>query len=581
MICSRAMRLLGISLLGLPLSAWAVSQIDIHVGQVQYAGADIQQLAAAVDMQGRWQGSAVLQQGDLAQLNQAFPLPVALSKGHVKGKAVFSGEGAQLRKLHADADLRDVAFSDPEGLHAGEKIGGRVTVDAERSSSGWNWSGVLDWNAGEVFWQPLYFAQGGVVFQGKGALADDALTLAQGKLVLADIGEVALAGAWHRPDNKLQSLELDARNLDAAQAYPLLIKPYMDKTLLGNLEMAGRVDASLRMREGNLSAFDVALRDFDVADQENRFAFYKLNAHAPWALDRPTQASLHYDGGQLLNMPLGSTDLVAALNGYSLTSPVLQLPVLDGTLMLKDVSAAFLQSQWHWHLSASLTPVSMADFSHAVGWPVMQGKMAASIPLVTYSNGQVVADGAMGFDVFDGSVLVRNLALQNPLGAAPRLQADVQMRNLDLELLTRTYSFGAMTGRLDGDVKNMELSRWQPVKFDADFHSSPGSYPRKISQRAVENISALGGAGAAVAIQRSFLRFFKEFNYAKIGLSCTLRNGVCTMDGAEKTSSGYVIVKGSGIPAITVLGYNRSVSWGELLERIRRITAGNASPVIK
>ena len=275
-------------------------------------------------------------------------------------------------------------------------------------------------------------------------------------------------------------------------------------------------------------------------------------------------------------MPLGSTELVAALNGYSLTSPVLQLPVLDGTLMLKDVSAAFLQSQWHWHLSASLTPVSMADFSHAVGWPVMQGKMAASIPLVTYSNGQVVADGAMGFDVFDGSVLVRNLALQNPLGAAPRLQADVQMRNLDLELLTRTYSFGAMTGRLDGDVKNMELSRWQPVKFDADFHSSPGSYPRKISQRAVENISALGGAGAAVAIQRSFLRFFKEFNYAKIGLSCTLRNGVCTMDGAEKTSSGYVIVKGSGIPAITVLGYNRSVSWGELLERIRRITAGTA-----
>ena len=52
------------------------------------------------------------------------------------------------------------------------------------------------------------------------------------------------------------------------------------------------------------------------------------------------------------------------------------------------------------------------------------------------------------------------------------------------------------------------------------------------------------------------------------------------MDGVEKSAQGYVIVKGSGIPAITVLGYNRSVSWNELLERVQRITAGN-KPVIK
>jgi len=90
-----------------------------------------------------------------------------------------------------------------------------------------------------------------------------------------------------------------------------------------------------------------------------------------------------------------------------------------------------------------------------------------------------------------------------------------------------------------------------------------------------------GGAGAAAAIQRSFLRFFKEFNYARIGLSCKLRNGSCAMDGVESTQSGYIIVKGSGIPAITVMGYNRTVSWGELLERIKRVTSGNASPVIK
>lgn len=575
------LRLIFLLLAGLPAFARAVDRIDIHVGQVRYAGSQVENIHVTLDMNGRWQGQAALRQADLAVMAKAYSLPLDVSQGQADGQAIFSGNDLNVARLKADLALRDVAFSNAEGSRAGERVGGRLNVDLNRSGRGWDWSGALDWNAGEIYWQPWYLAKGGLSFQGKGSLSDTLLTLERGRLSVAGVGDAVLAATVRRSDNTIQNLDLDARKLDAANAYSVLLKPVMEKTLLGNLEMAGRMDVKAQLQEGALSAFDVSLQDFDVADRDNRFALYKVSAHVPWSLNQPTQANLHYDGGHLLSMPLGATDLAGVLNGYSLTSPSLRIPVLDGALTLKDVSAAFVQGQWHWHLSAGLTPLSMADFSHAVGWPLMQGKVAASIPMVTYTNGRLTADGAMGFDVFDGSVVVRNLVLQNPMSVAPRLQADIQMRNLDLELLTRTYSFGAMTGRLDGDVKNMELSRWQPVKFDADFHSSPGNYPRKISQRAVENISALGGAGAAAAIQRSFLRFFKEFNYARIGLSCTLRNGVCDMDGVEKAQSGYVIVKGSGIPAITVLGYNRSVSWGELLDRIKRITAGNASPVIK
>ncbi|HEX5538437.1 MAG TPA: hypothetical protein VFX01_01500, partial [Methylophilaceae bacterium] len=133
------------------------------------------------------------------------------------------------------------------------------------------------------------------------------------------------------------------------------------------------------------------------------------------------------------------------------------------------------------------------------------------------------------------------------------------------------------------------------VQFDAALYSSPGDYKKKISQRAVENISALGGAGAAAAIQRSFLRFFDEFNYKMIGLSCRLRNGQCLMGGIEsvnnmtasgqavvnKSTPAFVIVKGSGVPSITVMGYNHSVNWNELLSRLKRITEGNSKPIIK
>jgi hypothetical protein len=216
-----------------------------------------------------------------------------------------------------------------------------------------------------------------------------------------------------------------------------------------------------------------------------------------------------------------------------------------------------------------------------MGWPRLEGKASASIPLVTYTGGRLTTDGALGFNLFNGSLAVTNLSMQDPLGQAPRLNADLQFRNLDLGDLTRTFSFGAIEGKLDGDVEHLQLVKWQPVNFDARFISSPGRYPKKISQRAVQNISSLGGAGAAAAIQRSFLRFFEQFNYDKIGLSCKLRNDTCQMSGVESTPQGYIIVKGSGIPSITVMGYNQSVSWGELLSRIQRITAGNAKPVVK
>ena len=124
-------------------------------------------------------------------------------------------------------------------------------------------------------------------------------------------------------------------------------------------------------------------------------------------------------------------------------------------------------------------------------------------------------------------------------------------------------------------------SNWQPVHFDARVASSPGNYRKKISQKAVQNISALGGAGAAAAIQRSVMSVFENFGYDRIVLSCVLRNGVCLMDGAETTVNGYFIVKGGGIPAINVMGYNHKVDWNELLKRLKRVMKGNMKAVVQ
>jgi hypothetical protein len=91
----------------------------------------------------------------------------------------------------------------------------------------------------------------------------------------------------------------------------------------------------------------------------------------------------------------------------------------------------------------------------------------------------------------------------------------------------------------------------------------------------------LGGEGAAAALQRTFLRFFKEFNYEKIGLSCQLRGDVCKMGGVESTPTGYIIVKGKGAPSVTVNGYTEYVSLTDLIARLKRITDRNTKMIVK
>ncbi len=481
----------------------------------------------------------------------------------------------------ANLNLRNASFSDEAGLHAAEKLTGHLTVVARQEGETLHFNSALNWQSGEMFWQPLYIANGGHELQANGNLRGDILTLDTATLKLDKVGDLKFSGQTNTKTFKIQNLNADLPNLNLAEAYPLLFKPFLGKTMLNNAELSGKAALSISVVDAQIKAFKVNLKDVNIDDKNKKFAFYNVNANIPWSYDEETKVSFSYNNGQLLNMPLGLTNIGAQVNRYSLVSSEISLPILDGAFKLSDISAARINDNWYWHLRAALTPVSMPDASRAFKLPIMQGKASAEIPLVTYSGGILTTDGSMTLNVFDGTATVTQLTMINPLSETPRLSADMNLRNLDLGSLTRTFKFGAIEGKLDGDVTDLEMVNWKPVKMDASLHSSPGKYTKKISQRAVENISSLGGAGAGAAVQRSVLRFFEQFNYAKMGLSCKLRDNVCEMGGVESTPGGYVIVKGSGIPAITVLGYNKTVSWSELVDRVQRVIEGNTKLIIE
>ena len=185
---------------------------------------------------------------------------------------------------------------------------------------------------------------------------------------------------------------------------------------------------------------------------------------------------------------------------------------------------------------------------------------------------------------YERTIRIDDLRLASLFSASPEVFATMHIERLDLETLTRTFDFGKIEGKLNGWVRGLHLQNWQPVAFDARFFSPDDDDSRqRISQRAVESISSLGGGNATAALSRGFLGLFEEFRYKRLGIGCRLERGICQMVGigpAAGTNGGYYLVEGSSLPRINVIAYNRLVDWQDLLARLQA-AAQSEGPVVR
>lgn len=507
-----------------------------------------------------------------------------LPKDAPKLKSGRANGAVQLRgtDVKAKLDLDGIAFADSSGLHAGEKLGAAIELDAASKNDVWTWNARLVWRTGEVFWNPVFVAAQGQRLAVSGSTALRRSEVRSGTLQLPQIGDLTFTAAWDHSKGELTEARASGSRLHVGPLYEQVAKPLLADTVLSDLRAEGDVTIAITVLAGTVNAVDAELFGVSLEDRQmRRFGVFGASGRVPWRRNEATTGELTLKGAELLKLPVGATRIPLRLRASSVGIGAVRVPVLDGALNLRDFAAGTTAEGWRWRFAGEVEPISMTRLSQTLGWPTMHGTLSGTIPEVRYRRQALSMDGALRVNAFDGNIGVSKLELVEPFGRAPRLQAEVDMKALDLELLTRAFDFGTITGRADATVHGLELSNWEPVRFDARIASSAGNYPKKISQRAVQNISALGGAGAAAAIQRSLLRFFDQFGYEKLGLSCRLQNAVCEMDGIERAPQGYVIVKGGGIPAISVIGYNRSVSWRELVDRLKRITQDNVKPIVK
>ena len=507
-------------------------------------------------------------------------LPVKIGAGVFDGVLTIEMPDSGELKVDSEITFRAGAFADAAGLHAGEGLAGRLALHAQGRGDDWRWRTDEEWAQGEVFWSPVY-SKAGFRLTAEGTVDARTIEVARALLAIQEVGEIRASATIDRQSQEVVRAQVETGDLAVAPLYARFLQPAFAQTALGELRTEGRLRASVRWQDGLPTHATLELEDVSAEDLRGRFALFGVYASLPWQADGRTEGRIGMSGAEVQRLPLGAVGTFLEIDADEVRIDDFSIPVLSGLLTLGDLRLRREKDGIAWRVRAAISPMPLAEMLAHFGLPAMQGTLSGEIPLVRYERSTLTVDSALTIRIFDGTVKVTDLVMDSPLGLAPRLRADLDARNLDLELVTRAFSFGNITGRLDARIADLELSDWKPVRFDARLASSPGDYPRRISQTAVNNISALGGAGAVVAVQRSVLRFFESFGYSRLGLSCRLRDGVCRMGGIADTPQGFVIVEGGGVPAINVLGYNRDVGWDELLTRLRRVIDSNVTPTIQ
>jgi len=499
-------------------------------------------------------------------------------RGALAFTARLRGSGAQVDAGTLSAQLQTEKISDASGRLAAEDLRLQLRAGLDRNNNSWQITTSVDAGPGQVYVEPLFLDLDRHPLRVTSTLnwKSDGGRLEVQTLDYDQRDTVRLHASGLLTPNQSELIDHVSVALDEGhlpELYETYLQPWLSDSPLADLGTSGAVTGDIQWRQGELAGLRLVLEDVAFQDREGRYGLDGLRARLNWAEQGATPESvLHWRSGHLYRVPLttGELALEAAGSHMRLRKPA-HIGVVDGNLQIDTLAVDHSSTgDWRWNGDAILTPVSLPKLCRSLGWPEFSGKLSGVIPDLGYANGALQVGGTLLVRVFDGAVTLDNLALQNALSTVPELHVDARVNNIDLERLTRAFSFGKIEGRLDGRIAGLKMEAWSPVAFDARFATPADDTSRhRISQKAVDNLSSIGGGGVGGALSSGMLRFFEDFPYDRLGISCRLRNGVCEMGGVAPAENGYYIVKGRFLPPrLNIIGYADRVNWRQLVSQV-------------
>jgi hypothetical protein len=540
-----------------------------------------------VSRAGRVQADLVAQAQPLASLRSFDGLPPELSwmsEGLFDLGLAWRQAPEQPAELTFRLALEQLSFDSPDGRFAGAAM--RFSVDGSvrgEDLSRLRLAGAV--KGGEMLIDDFYrnFSGADLVFEAAAKWTEAALEIPS--LQVRDDAALSLDGSatlgfGARRDE--WSLEVDNLELQFPLAYRRYLEPLAAASTLDGLELTGRLAWNGAWGPDGLQSGDLDIRDLSIVDtQRGRFALTGLETQLRPG-DHAFESRLSWRGLILgrINLGAGEAALDSEPGAIALMEP-LSLDVLGGRLrlqrlkvMLPGVDGAGEGPDIQ--LEAGLDQVDMEQLTAAFGWPSFRGKISGEIPGVSLIDGVLGVEGEIRVRVFDGLITLQNLSMERPFGVLPSLAADLEVRGLDLDQLTQTFSFGHISGRLDGHVHDLRMLDWKPVAFDA-WLGTPADQggSNDISRQAVNNLTTIGGGPVTAALTNPLMRMFSNFSYRRLGLGCRLVDYVCELQGLSGDPDSVLILEGAGIPKITIRAFNRRIDWPQMVANLLAVSAGD------
>lgn len=486
---------------------------------------------------------------------------------------------------------KNLAFSNAEGSTAAENVDldGEFELQAT-AGGGFGFTGRLASTRGEALFDNFYLklASYPTRIDFAGFVEGNRLEISSLDLQQQGLLQASASAQVSQPKNFLDApVDLDGLKIDSAKLvlqelrFPAFYTSYLQTALAGgaldSLESSGSIAGTLEIRDNRPISGNLQLDDLYLRDTKGLFFIEDLRGRVSWVPDdeEPLEPSvISWDSAGTYDVRGASSSMRLVLRGRSgsLLEPV-RLPVFDGAinvqeLRIRDAGLPSMQVQF----TGEIEPISLAEISKAFGWPALGGFVTGRIPAVEYKDGTLRFGGDLEAEIFDGIVRGSNIKLSDPLGRWPRLTADLALENLDLETITSTLEFGAITGRIEGRLDRLELFAWAPVAFDAWLRTPATDRSRKlISVDAINNIANVGGTagtGVAAAMQGGLLRFFSRYRYKQLAIRCVLEDDVCQLSGSPIAGNRYYLLEGAGLPRVDIIGNSGRIQWSELVDQI-------------
>lgn len=483
-------------------------------------------------------------------------------------------------RVSGQFDLGKAAFDSKSGTLAGQDVSGtgRLHIDTTATPTRIDLDSTL--KGGQMLLGPLYaqLPSSPVRLTLRAATHDSAFDLR--RLHFDDPGALKVDGSMaFGSDGAMRSMHLTRFSAQLPAAYRRYGKAFLQAKGLGTLKADGSLEGSVDLATSGLRSFHLQAHHVDLQDSDRRLSLKDLDGAVAWSHSGTLAAtSIGWKRLDIYQIPNGAAQArLQSRNGTLQLLKPLQIPVLGGQLGVASLawkpSAAKGQT-----LSTALTlsGIDLPKLCRVFGWPAFPGTLAGSMPGLEYHDQTLVLHGGLSINAFHGFVDVTRMSLKHPFGDTPELTADMHMDGMDLKSITSVFDFGSITGTLHGKVQNVHLVDWKPVAFDASLVADDGG---RISQRAVNHLTEVGGGGVAGGLQGLVLKVFSSFGYSKIALSCKLEGKVCRMGGIKPVDGGFLIVEGSGLPHLSVIGHQRQVSWPTLISRLKAATSGGG-PVV-